>query len=48
MEAMGRKLESALVEAAKMGRVPVPAALWFGSFVVVALFAYFMAAIYAS
>ena len=48
MEAMGRKLESALVEAAAMGRVPVPATLWFGSFVVVALFAYFLATIYAS
>ena len=48
MEAMGRKLESALMEAAKMGRVPVPAAMWFGSFVVVALFAYFMATVYAS
>ncbi|KAH9178945.1 glycosyltransferase family 4 protein [Lactarius sanguifluus] len=48
MEAMGRKLERALVEAAEMGRVPVPAVLWFGSFVVVTLFAYFMATIYAS
>jgi alpha-1,3/alpha-1,6-mannosyltransferase len=48
MEAMGRKLESALVEAAKMGRVPVPAVLWFGSFAVVALLAYFMAIVYAS
>jgi len=48
MDAMGRKLEIALVEAAEMGRVPVPAALWYGSFVVVALFAYFMATIYAS
>ncbi|KAH9022598.1 glycosyltransferase family 4 protein [Lactarius hengduanensis] len=48
MEAMGRQLERALVEAAEMGRVPVPAVLWFGSFVVVTLFAYFMATIYAS
>jgi len=48
MEAMGRKLESALMEAAQMGRVPVPAVLWFGSFVIVASFAYFMAIVYAS
>ncbi|KAF8265310.1 hypothetical protein EI94DRAFT_1663811 [Lactarius quietus] len=48
MEAMGREMESALLVAAKMGRVPVPAVLWFGSFIVVALFAYFMAIIYAS
>ena len=48
MEAMGRKLESALLEAAEMGPVPVPAALWFSSFVLVALFAYFMATVYAS
>ena len=48
MEAMGRKLESALVEAVKMGRVPVPAAMWFSSFFVVALLACFMATVYAS
>ena len=47
MGAMARKLERALVEAAEMGPVPTPAVLWFGSFVVVALFAYFMATIYA-
>jgi alpha-1,3/alpha-1,6-mannosyltransferase len=48
MEAMACKLERALVEAAEMGPVPTHAVLWFGSFVVVALFAYFMATIYAS
>jgi len=48
MEAMALKLERALVEAAEMGPVPAPAALWFGSFIVVALFSYFMAIIYAS
>ena len=48
MEAMALKLERALVEAAKMGRVPAPAAIWFGSFLAVALFSYFMAVIYAS
>lgn len=48
MEAMACKLERALVEAAEMGPVPTHAVLWFGSFVVVALFAYFMATMYAS
>jgi alpha-1,3/alpha-1,6-mannosyltransferase len=48
MEAMALKLELALVEAAQMGQVPAPAVLWYGSFVMVALFAYFMAIIYAS
>ncbi|KAI0255312.1 alpha-1,3-mannosyltransferase ALG2 [Lactifluus subvellereus] len=48
MEAMARKLERALVEAAEMGQVSPPAVLWFGSFVVVALFSYFMAIVYAS
>ncbi|KAH9977049.1 alpha-1,3-mannosyltransferase ALG2 [Lactifluus volemus] len=48
MEAMALKLELALVEAARMGQVPAPAVLWFGSFVMVALFAYLMATIYAS
>ena len=48
MEAMAVKLEKALVEAAKMGPVPAPAILWFGSFVVVASFAYFMATVYTS
>ena len=48
MEAMALKLERALVEAAEMGPVPAPAILWFGSFFAVALFAYFMATIYAS
>ena len=41
MEAMALKLEGALVEAAEMGAVPAPAVLWFGSFVAVALFAYY-------
>jgi alpha-1,3/alpha-1,6-mannosyltransferase len=48
MEAMALKLEKALVEAAEMGPVPAPAILWFGSFLVVALFAYFMATVYTS
>jgi alpha-1,3/alpha-1,6-mannosyltransferase len=48
MDAMALKLEKALVEAAEMGPVPAPAILWFGSFVAVAVFAYFMATIYAS
>jgi len=48
MEAMALKLEKALVEAAEMGPVSAPAILWFGSFLVVALFAYFMAIVYAS
>ena len=48
MEAMALKLDGALVEAAEMGAVPAPAVLWFGSFVAVALFAYFMATIYVS
>lgn len=48
MEAMALKLEKALVEAAEMGPVPAPALLWFGSFVAVAVFAYFMATVYAS
>ena len=48
MEAMALKLEKALVEAAEMGPVPAPAILWFGSFMVVAVFAYFMATVYAS
>ena len=48
MEAMALKLDGALVEAAQMGAVPAPAVLWFGSFVAVALFAYFMATIYVS
>jgi alpha-1,3/alpha-1,6-mannosyltransferase len=48
MDAMALKLERALVEAAEMGPVPAPAILWFGSFVVVALFAYFMATVYSS
>ena len=48
MEAMARKLERALVEAAEMGPVPTPAVLWYGSFLAVALFAYFMATVYAS
>ncbi|KAI9462546.1 glycosyltransferase family 4 protein [Russula earlei] len=48
MDAMALKLESALAEAAEMGQVPVPAALWFGSFITVALFSYLMAIIYAS
>ena len=48
MDAMALKLEAALVEAAEMGPVPAPAILWFGSFVAAALFAYFMATIYAS
>ena len=48
MEAMALKLERALVEAAEMGPVSAPAVLWFGSFVAVALFAYFMATIYVS
>jgi alpha-1,3/alpha-1,6-mannosyltransferase len=47
MEAMAVKLEKALQEAAEMGPVPTPATLWFGSFVAVAVFAYFMATIYA-
>jgi hypothetical protein len=45
---MALKLERALVEAAEMGPVPAPALVWFGSFVAAALFAYFMAAVYAS
>ena len=50
MEDMARKLklERALMEAAEMGPVPVPAVLWFGSFVAVASFAYFMVTIYVS
>jgi alpha-1,3/alpha-1,6-mannosyltransferase len=48
MEAMALKLERALVEAAEMGLVPVPAILWFGSFFAATLFAYFMATINAS
>jgi alpha-1,3/alpha-1,6-mannosyltransferase len=48
MEAMALKLERALIEAAEIGAVPAPAILWFGSFVAVALFAYFMATIYGS
>jgi alpha-1,3/alpha-1,6-mannosyltransferase len=48
METMALKLEKALVEAAEMGPVPAPAILWFGSFVAVAVFAYFMATVYAS
>jgi hypothetical protein len=45
---MALKLERALIEAAEIGAVPAPAILWFGSFVAVALFAYFMATIYGS
>jgi hypothetical protein len=48
MDAMALKLERALVEAAGMGPVSTPPMLWFGSFIVVALFAYVMAIIYAS
>ena len=48
MEAMALKLERALVEAAELGPVPTPVTLWFGSFIAVALFAYFMATTYAS
>lgn len=48
MEVMALKLERALVEAAELGPVPTPVTLWFGSFIAVALFAYFMATIYAS
>ncbi|KAI0303327.1 glycosyltransferase family 4 protein [Multifurca ochricompacta] len=47
MEAMALKLEMALMEAAEMGQVPIPATLWFGSFVMVTLFAYLMAIVYA-
>jgi hypothetical protein len=48
MEAVALKLERALVEAAELGPVATPVTLWFGSFIAVALFAYFMATIYAS
>ena len=48
METMALKLEHALVEAADMGQVSVPAVLWFGSFILVGFFAYVMAIIYAS
>jgi alpha-1,3/alpha-1,6-mannosyltransferase len=48
MDAMALKLEKALVEAAKMGPVPAPAILWFGSFVAVTAFAYLLAILYAS
>jgi uncharacterized membrane protein len=48
MEATALELERALVEAAEMGAVHAPAIIWLGSFVVVALFAYFMAIIYVS
>ncbi|KAI0257847.1 alpha-1,3-mannosyltransferase ALG2 [Gloeopeniophorella convolvens] len=48
MEAMALKLDQALVEAAGMGKVATPAFLWFGSFILVTLFAYFMAIVYTS
>jgi hypothetical protein len=47
MEAMVIKLENALREATEMGPVRTPATLWFGSFIAVAFFAYFMATVYA-
>jgi alpha-1,3/alpha-1,6-mannosyltransferase len=48
MEAMALKLERALIEATQIGQVSAPAVLWFGSFIIVALLAYFLATIYAS
>jgi hypothetical protein len=38
----------ALIEAADMEPVPAPAILWFGLFVAVTVFAYFMATVYPS
>ena len=48
MEVMALKLEWHSLRLPELGPVPTPVALWFGSFIAVALFAYFMATIYTS